>query len=151
MDYIKIRFGDDLDEFDCDLEKTVQGMFRSMSPGFRLTRRSWRPQMDIYETPEEIVILAEVAGVRREDLDVEINNRAIKLSGHRHPPGPRVDNATYRLAEIQYGRFERMLLLPAPVDPEKVTAVADNGFLTVRLPKKPLERDRVCKVPISQG
>ncbi len=150
MDYIKIRFGDELEQFDCDFEKTIQGMFRSMSPVFRLTQRSWRPQMDIYETPHEIVVLAEAAGVAKDDLEVEISSRAVKVSGDR-PPAPKGENATYRLAEIQYGRFERMLFLPVPIDPEKASATFNNGFLTVRLAKKPRDRERVCKVPISEG
>ncbi len=150
MDYIKIRFGDELEQFDCDFEKTIQGMFRSMSPVFRLSQRSWRPQMDIYETPQEIVVLAEVAGVEKDDLEVEISSRAVKVSGDR-PSGPKNENTTYRLAEIQYGRFERMLFLPVPIDPEKATATFSNGFLTVRLAKKPRDRERVCKVPISEG
>lgn len=150
MDYIKIRFGDDLEQFDCDFEKTIQGMFRSISPVFRLARRSWRPQMDIYETADEIVVLAEVAGVEKDDLEIEISTRAVRISGRR-PSSPREENATYRLAEIQYGRFERMLFLPVPINTDKVKASLNNGFLTVRLAKKPMEQDKVCKVPISDG
>ena len=80
---------------------------------FLSSERSWSPQMDIYETPEEIIVLAEIAGVDKDDLEVEINTKAVRISGCRSEL-PRTGNATFRLAEIQYGPFERILFLPAP-------------------------------------
>ena len=148
MDYIKIRFTDDFDHLESELEKTFEGMFRTMSPVFTLSERRWKPQMDIYETPDEIIILAEIAGVSKEDLELEISSKAVRVYGNRTGL-PRIDNATYRLAEIQYGRFERILYLPSPIDPEVVSASYTNGFLQVRLAK--LLLDKVHKVPISQG
>ncbi len=146
MDYIKIRFCNDLSDRDSQFGKSLEEMFRSISPVFTLSECSWKPQMDIYETPEEIYILAELSGVSKDDLDIEINSKAIRIQGFRRPI-PRVENANYRLAEIQYGRFERVLFLPVPIDTEKVAASFQNGLLTIRLAKQP--RDRVRKIPIS--
>ena len=148
MDYIKIRFISDFDQLDSKFEKTIDEMFRSISPMFTLSARKWKPQMDIYETPDEILILAEIAGVNKEDLELEISSKAVKIYGNR-TEFPRVKNATYRLAEIQYGRFERILFLPAPIDPEVVSASYSNGFLQVRLAK--LSLDKIRKIPITEG
>jgi HSP20 family protein len=150
MDYIKIRFGGSLDELESELGRTLEGMFRprALSPTFNCSSCSWKPQMDIYETPETIVILAEIAGVRKEDVDVEINSRAVKISGKRAGIAPGA-TATYRLAEIQYGTFERVLYLPVPINAEEVTAVYTNGFLEIRLAKR--AGDLPHKVPISEG
>ena len=104
--------------------------------------------MDIYETAEAIVILAEIAGVKKDDLDVEINSRAVKISGKRAGMSPGA-NATYRLAEIQYGSFERILYLPVPINPDNVSATFSNGFLEIRLARQPL--DKTHKVPILDG
>ena len=145
MDYIKIRFGNDLDDLECRFEKTIEEMFCALNPVFKLSDRAWNPQMDMYETPEEIIILAEVAGVNKEDLEVEISAKAVKISGNRTEV-LRIRNATYRLAEIRYGKFERMLFLPAPVDPEVVSASCVNGLLHIRLAK--IQSDRVHKIPI---
>ena len=144
MDYIKIRFGEDVDR----LERTVDSMFRSISPMYSLTERTWTPQMDIYETPEEIVIRGEIAGVDKENLEVEISSKALKIYGSRTEP-PCVENATYRLAEIQYGKFERILFLPTPIDPEMVSTSYSNGFLEIRLTKIP--KDKTHKIPIADG
>ena len=101
--------------------------------------------MDVYETPDEIVILAEIGGVQKEDLDIEINSKAVKIYGNRYQI-PRVENTTYRLAEIQYGKFERILYLPVPIDTEVVSSSYSNGFLEIRLAKQP--KDVTHKIPI---
>ena len=148
MDYIKIRFTDDFDQLESEFEKTFEDMFRAISPMFTLAERKWKPQMDIYETPDEIIILAEIAGVNKDDLELEISSKAVKVHGNR-TEFPRVENATYRLAEIQYGKFERILYLPAPIDTEVVSASYSNGLLTIRLAKLLLDKTR--KVPITEG
>jgi len=148
MDYIKIRFGNDFDRLSSKFERTIEHMFRSTGPMFMLSERTWKPQMDIYESPEEILILAEIAGVNKEKLELEINSKAVRIHGSR-PEMPRMKNSTYRLAEIQYGQFERVLFLPAPIDTDKVTASYQNGFLQIRLTKIP--RDVTHKIPISDG
>ena len=148
MDYIKIRFGNDFDRLSSKFERTIEHMFRSTVPMFILSERMWKPQMDIYESPEEILILAEIAGVNKDNLELEINSKAVRIHGSR-PEMPRMKNSTYRLAEIQYGQFERVLFLPAPIDTDKVTASFQNGFLQIRLTKIP--RDVTYKIPISDG
>jgi HSP20 family protein len=147
MDYIKIRFTKDFDHLDSRFEKTVEDLFRTINPMFTIAEQKWRPQMDMYETPDEIIIMGEIAGVNKEDLELEISSKAVKVQGKRSQ-FPRIDNAKYRLAEIQYGKFERVLYLPSPIDPEVVSASYANGFLQVRLAK--LELNKTFKVPISE-
>jgi HSP20 family protein len=145
MEYIKIRLLDDFGQIGSKLEKTIDDMFRSVSPGFE---RTWKPPMDMNETPEEVIIVAEVPGVDKDDLEVEISSKAVRIKGNRyarHCTG----NATYRLAELQYGHFERILFLPAPIDPEIVSAAYQNGLLEIRLAKQPPEQTH--KIPIQDG
>ena len=148
MEYIKIRFLDDFGHIGSKFEKTVEDMFRSMSPAFTLAERTWKPPMDMNETSEEVVIVAEIPGVDKDDLEVEISSKAVRIKGNRfarHCSG----DATYRLAEIQYGKFERVLFLPAPIDPEVVSAAYQNGLLEIRLAKQPPEKTH--KIPIQDG
>ncbi len=143
MEYIKIRFTNDFDELGAKFEKSIGEMFQAINPVFTLSERTWKPPMDIYETPEEILVLAEIAGVNREDLELEISNRAVRIFGKRTNP-PSYEDATFRLAEIQYGKFERTLFLPSHIDPEVVSASYRNGFLQIRLAKqKPAEPRRI--------
>ena len=148
MDYIKIRFGNDFGTSDSGYEKSIEDMFRTINPMFSFSERAWRPQMDIYETPEEVIVLAEVAGIDKENLEVEISSRAIRIRGNREEM-TRVENATYRLAEIQYGTFERILYLPSPIDTDMVSASYLNGFLQIHLAKIPSDKTR--KITITDG
>jgi len=68
MDFIKIRFADDFDNITSSFEKTIEDMFRTLHPAFSLSERSWKPQMDIYETLEEVIVIAEIAGVDKDPV-----------------------------------------------------------------------------------
>lgn len=145
MDYIKIKFGESFSDFNAEIEKTIKDMFHSINPLFSVAERSWKPPMDMFETPEEIIILSEIAGVSKEDLEVEINSKAVRIYGVRKETY-RINNARYRLAEIQFGSFERILFLPSPIDPEVVSASYTNGLLQIRLAK--ILQNKTYKVPI---
>ena len=133
MEHIEIRFGSNLGTYETD-EKSFQDMFQSVNPMFCFSKRIWKPQMDIFETQNQIVIQAEIAGVRKQDIVIDVSNKGVKISGNRKTT--RLDPAaTYRLAEIQFGQFERVLYLPCMIDVEKVSAVFDNGFLQLTLGK----------------
>ena len=133
MKHIEIRFGDNI-ETHAREEKSFEEMFQSVNPMFCFSKRIWKPQMDIFETRNEIILQAEIAGVRREDIIIEVSNKAIKISGSRKTNHPD-RTATYRLAEIQFGQFERILYLPTVIDVEKVSAKFSNGFLELTLGK----------------
>ena len=146
MEFIKIRFANDFDRMGSKFEKTIADMFQTMNPLFSFAKNSWKPPIDIFETPDRILITAEIAGVDKEDLELEINSRAIRIAGKRTPM-PSSDNGRYRLAEIQYGAFERIMHLPVLVDPEKVTASYKKGLLQINLTKVTCEAS--YKIPIS--
>jgi HSP20 family protein len=146
MEFIKIRFANDFDRMGSKFEKTIADMFQTMNPMFSFAKNSWKPPIDIFETPDRILITAEIAGVDKEDLELEINSRAIRIAGKRTPV-PSSDKGRYRLAEIQYGAFERIMHLPVLIDPEKVTASYKKGLLQISLTKVTCEAS--YKIPIS--
>ncbi|MBW1895938.1 MAG: Hsp20/alpha crystallin family protein [Deltaproteobacteria bacterium] len=145
MEYIKIRFGKNLGEMHDRLQRTMDEMFRRVNPMLVLPEQVWRPQMDVYETPQAIIIAGELSGVRKEDLEIVFDRKAIKISGVRRK-FPHIPGMRYHLAEIVYGSFERILLLPAPVNPKKVTASYANGLLKITMGK--MGRDQVHRIKI---
>lgn len=145
MDYIKIRFGDDLSKLESEIEKTIEDMFQSINPMFTIAERSWKPPVDMYETPEEVVLLLELSGVSKEDLEIEINNKVIRIYGIRSEMS-RLDDARFSLAEIQYGAFERILLFPAQIDPEVVSASFSMGILQIHCAK--IQLNKTYRIPI---
>jgi HSP20 family protein len=148
MDYIKIRFVEDPENVESEFRRTLEEMLRVANPRFTLSRHRWRPQIDIYETAETVVVQAEIAGVEREQIQIEIAPGTVKISGNRQG-GTREEEARYRLAEIPCGYFERILPLPAPIDPQTADAVYRDGLLEIRLGKRPL--DRIRRINIQQG
>lgn len=150
MNYIKIKFGDELDRFGAEIEKTIHDIFRPrpVNPMFACKDCSWVPQMDIYETQEEVFIWAELAGVEKDKLEVEVNSKAVRVFGSRREI-PKEPKGTYRLAEIRYGKFERVLYLPAPVDTKVVASTFVNGLLSIRMAK--LQVHKTHKIPIEDG
>lgn len=145
MDYIKIRFVDHWDNADSEFGRTLEEMLHLANPRFTLSRHRWRPQIDIYETDEAVIIQAEIAGVRQEEIRLEISPGAVKISGTREG-GAREEDARYRLAEIPCGFFERTLSLPALINTETAEAVYRNGLLEIRLTKRPPERIHIISM-----
>mgnify|MGYP001550467225 CR=1 FL=1 len=135
MKHIEIRFGDNIETHSAE-EKSFEEMFQSVNPMFCFSKRVWKPQMDIFETRKEIIIQAEIAGVSKEDIIIEVSGKAVKISGSRKNCQP-LSTATYRLAEIQFGQFERVLYLPSVIDVDRVSATFSNGFLKLTLGKFP--------------
>ena len=148
MDYIKIRFVDNADSAESEFCRTIEEMLGVSNPRFTLSRHRWRPQVDIYETGKEVIIQAEIAGVRQEEILLEISPGVVKISGTREG-GAREEEARYRLAEIPCGDFERTLSLPALIDTGTAAAVYNNGLLEIRLTKRPT--DRIHKIIIQHG
>lgn len=110
----------------------------------RLGGDRWRPDVDVFETDKEIVVRAEMAGVRSEDLRVSVDGTVLRISGVRRPPeGPDVERL--HQVEIASGPFERRIRLAVSFERGRVTAHLSDGFLTVSLPKRapqsvPVER-----------
>lgn len=143
MDYIKIRFGGGFGQLQSELEETLNNLYRTASPVFSGSSQGFRPATDVFETPDEIVVMAEMAGVNKDELSIELDSRAVKISGRRKEIR-RGAQARFHLAEIPYGYFERTLFFPRPVDPEKVTATYAEGMLEIRVAKaKTLSPQRV--------
>jgi HSP20 family protein len=147
MELIKIRFGEEPDAIEATVEKNLTDLFRSANLLFRCSDCLWLPSMDMIETPKDIVIISEIAGLENEDLEVEITRRSVKVSGIRRPPTP-AGPATYRLAEINYGHFERTLDLPETVDSNNISATYAKGLLTIRLAKLPAKER--YRIPITE-
>ncbi len=109
---------------------------------FRFSRHSphaWQPAINAYRCERCIRICVELAGVEKSEIDLQIEPRRVLLRGEREnpePPAKEGQNVQTIAMEIDYGPFIRSISLPAEVDPEKTTAVQENGFLWISLPIK---------------
>lgn len=134
MSFIKIRFTDSLENIERELLKSAEEMFQFANTRITFFQRQWRPQVDICEEEDGVLVLVEIAGVNKEDLHVEIQSRMLKISGKREFPD--TENKKFLLAEIPHGYFERRIALPYPVHTETATATYNDGVLKVWVKKQ---------------
>ena len=90
--------------------------------------------VDVYQTPDDIVVQSAIAGVKPEDIDISATSDKITIRGARHHDRE-VSEDGYLCQECYWGRFAREIIFPQEVDPEGATVSFKNGILTVRLPK----------------
>lgn len=101
--------------------------------------------VDVYETPNEIVIQTMVGGVHPDDLDVSITREICTISGTRE--GPRdVARDDYFHQELYWGSFSRKVILPQEIEPEEAEAVEKHGLLIIKLPK--IDKDKQTKLEV---
>jgi HSP20 family protein len=102
---------------------------------------SWRPDVDIFESAEQLTFHAELPGVAKEDLTVTIENHQLILKGKRNLPSLS-QTAEHLQTEMRYGLFERTLRLPDNVIGDRISAHLSNGLLEIVIPKKAGSRAR---------
>ena len=101
--------------------------------------------IDVYQTPDEIVIKAPIAGVRPEDLEISINNDVINIRGQRKEQ-EQITRENYFMQECYWGAFSRSYVLPITVDGDKTSASLKNGILTISIPKQEKTKTKTIQI-----
>jgi HSP20 family protein len=107
----------------------------------------WTPAVDIYENTDSVVVKAELPGVEKDQISVEVKDGILSLRGERKFE-KEVKEESYHRIERAYGSFQRSFSLPVSVDQEKVTAKFKDGVLEVKLPKKEQAKPKQIKVNV---
>lgn len=111
-------------------------------------RGDWRPVVDIFENDKhEIVLRAELPGLKREEIDIRVENNTLTLKGERKRDAE-VKQESYHRVERSYGAFARSFSLPATVNTEKVSATFIDGVLTITLPLREEAKPRQIQVQV---
>ena len=106
---------------------------------------AWMPVVDIVERPEALRIVAEIPGVKPEDVKISVEGNLLTISGTKEQVAEEKLDKVHRY-ERTYGSFERSFTLPATVDASGIKATHENGLLTVVLPKVEKAQPREIKV-----
>jgi len=109
---------------------------------------AWLPACDVFEDKDAVKIVAEVPGVRPEDVKLSIENNLLTIRGEKKQQAEEKTERVHRY-ERSYGTFERTFALPTTVDPDKIAASYSNGILTVTIPKA--DRARPREIPVHVG
>jgi HSP20 family protein len=110
--------------------------------------RVWRLPLDAYVTPEEIVVVANMPGVKPEEVEITIEGDTLTIRGERPRP---LENVDYVMQERQFGKFQRTLNINIPVDANKAEARYENGLLMLAIPKAEAAKPKVIQVMTKQA
>ncbi len=101
--------------------------------------------IDAYQTPEEVIVKAPIAGVKPADLEISITDEVVTVRGQRHQEVSKSE-ADYFCQECYWGSFSRSYVLPIPVDADKAQANLKDGILTITIPKQEKSKTRILKI-----
>ena len=121
--------------------------------GNRLNSLMRTPDADVSETENEIRVVVELPGMRPDDIQVDLENNVLTISGEKREERTEGDdqNQTWHLSERRYGRFSRSFVLPRDVEQDQIRAHFDNGVLSLTIPKSERARRRRIEVQGSSG
>lgn len=103
------------------------------------------PEMDVMETDKTFEISVSIPGIKKKDVNIEIENNVLSISGEKKQKREE-NNNRYRRVESRYGRFYRLLPLPDNIDSEKIDAEYKDGLLNITVPKTKESAGRKIKV-----
>lgn len=109
---------------------------------------AWMPLVDIFEEPEFIRLVAELPGVKPENVQIAVENNVLTIRGNKEQVAEEKAEKVHRY-ERTYGAFERAFTLPATVAPDKIKATYEQGVLTVLVPKVEAAKPHLIKVDVA--
>ena len=98
------------------------------------TRGRWLPAVDVYETDDAYVVNAELPGMKKDDISIDVKDGILTVRGERRSETEVKEKRYYRKERV-FGSFQRSFSLPEGVESEKITAEFKNGMLTVSIPR----------------
>ncbi|MDU0457519.1 MAG: Hsp20/alpha crystallin family protein [Geobacteraceae bacterium] len=127
-------------------EQSPERMTADIIPAFM---KEGGPLLDMHETPEELIIRAEVPGLKKDDFSVDLVGRRLTIHGEKKIVRDRKGGDGCLISECRYGSFSRSIQLPYEIDEKLISAGLNNGVLTIRLPKPEKEQHTRFRVPVS--
>ena|SRR5215831_9249732 len=127
------------------LRRDMDRLFERFLGREPLSLREVEPAIEVADTPEAVIVKAQVPGVSKENLQVNVTENAVTLKGEVKEDKTTEDK-NYHRREFHYGAFARMIALPTTVQAEKATAQLKDGVLEVMIPKR--EETKAKDVPI---
>lgn len=138
----------EVDSLQGEVNRLFDSFFGSGTRNGNGALRRWIPSMDLVEADDDLVLRADLPGMNEDDVQIEIKDNVLTVSGERRSEHEDKQESFYR-AERSFGHFARSLTLPDGVDPDSVQATFEKGVLEVRVPK-PAER-KPHRVAIGNG
>jgi HSP20 family protein len=139
-------FGTLQDRINRMFEDTVRTI--SQTPSEEFDRGTWAPSVDIYETNDSFVVSADLPGLSKEDIQIDLKDNTLTLKGEKKFE-EKVSRDNYIRVERAYGSFVRSFALPQNIDPDKIKAKYKEGVLELNIPKKEEAKPKQIKVDVN--
>jgi HSP20 family protein len=130
-----------------NFEDQFNRLWRGVADGKR--QESWLPAVDVFDTKEAVVLKAELAGMKPDDIQIEVEDNVLTIKGERRFE-EKVEQDRYYRVERRFGSFQRSLALPQDVRADDIQASYEDGILEVRVPKAEEEQPRKITVTARQ-
>ncbi|MDP6511247.1 MAG: Hsp20/alpha crystallin family protein [Dehalococcoidia bacterium] len=117
-----------------EMERLLDDFSRRKPPTHQFRPSGWEPAVDVTETDTHVNVLVELAGVKKQHVEIAVDRNTLRLRGRRQEVAPNANRSCHRL-EIIWGPFERVIPLPAAVVPEETQATFKDGMLEAVLIK----------------
>ena len=131
--------------FSTDLHRLFNTLFDENA-----TAQRWVPAMDLVESEDHFLLKADLPGLGEEDVNIEIRDNALTISGERKAEHAQRERGWYRV-ERSFGQFSRTLTLPEGVNADAVEATFDRGVLEIRVPKPEQRKPRRISIKSGNG
>jgi HSP20 family protein len=134
------------------LQRQINRLFDSAIEPNTVGERAFTkvPVAELHETPDAIHLKLEVPGIEAKDLDIQVTENAVAISGERKSEKKTEDNGR-TVTEFHYGKFQRVIPLSGRIENTNVTAEYKDGILNLTLPKTQQEKNKVVKVNLEQA
>ena len=146
-DLIKYYPFTEMSSFQHDMNRLFSDFLGRAPDRRNISEGLWAPMMDIEETKTDIVVKAEIPGMKKEDIKIQITGDALTISGERRHE-EETQEKTYHRIERMYGQFQRVLRLPTEVQSGKTKAAYENGLLTIIIPKAEEEKPKETVIEV---
>jgi HSP20 family protein len=131
-----------------EIDRLFEAPLAEITRGSQQFLGGWLPAVDLYEDKNNVIVRAELPGMKKEEIEISLHEGVLTLSGERKGEEEHKDAETYR-TERFVGRFQRTITLPSPVLADKVTASYKDGVLTVTLPKTEEAKPKQIEVKVN--
>ena len=137
------RFGGELESMQQRLERLMDHALERHSTGLPRPDPKWHPPVDAYETETEFVVIVDLAGMSKESIGITYQEPDLCITGTRAACHSS-EKIKFHQMEVNFGPFERIIRIGAPVHADQIHAQYQDGFLTVHIPKD--RRKKVVQV-----
>ncbi|NPA93814.1 MAG: Hsp20/alpha crystallin family protein [Thermodesulfobacteria bacterium] len=146
MAVIKIGISKEINNLRREFNDIMDELFR-IPYGALTSSSGWVPAIDIYADSSFVYVVADLAGVEADSLELVLEGQFLRMSGHRKPPLAIKEKRFFQM-EVEYGPFERIVRIPLPVEADDIKAKMENGLLLVCFTQKENKGNDLLKIEI---